>query len=68
MLVMRAAWSGLLLHTKEELVRGGMSAFKANWREQHMHTRLVAAALFNWKAVVDRSKSVAALRKRIQQV
>jgi hypothetical protein len=68
MRVMRAAWSGLLLHSPHELVRGGMSAFKANWKEERLHRRLMTAAVGGWLDLVDRNKAVAAVRKRIIQV
>jgi hypothetical protein len=68
MLVMRAAWSGLQLHSREELLRGGMSAFKANWREELVHRRLVAAAFAAWRQLMDRNKAVASVRKRIRNV
>lgn len=68
MLVMRAAWSGLQLHNREELLRGAMSAFKANWREAQLHRRLVAAVFVGWRQLMDRNKAVASVRKRIRNV
>lgn len=68
MRAMRAAWAGLLLHTPEELLRGGMSAFKANWREEVLHRRLLTTSLLGWRQIVDRNKAVAAVRKRIKSV
>lgn len=65
---MRAAWSGLLLHTPEELLRGGVSAFKANWREEQLLRRLLAAAVVAWKGLVDKNTAVAAVRRRIKDV
>jgi predicted ATPase len=66
--VMRVAWSGLLLHTPEELLRGGVSAFKANWREEQLHRRLLSAAVMGWKGLVDKNQAVTAVRNRIKDV
>lgn len=68
MRAMRAAWSGLLLHTPKELVRTGMNAFKATWREEQLHRRLLRAAVGSWLDLVERNKAVAAVRSRIKQV
>jgi hypothetical protein len=65
---MRDAWSGLLLHTPEQLLWCGLSAFKANWREQQLHKRLLAEAVACWREVTRRNKAVAAVRMRIKQV
>lgn len=65
---MRIAWSGVLLHSPHELLRGGMSAFKANWREEQLHRRMVTAAFLAWRDLMDRNKAVAAVRSRILDV
>jgi hypothetical protein len=68
MRVMRIAWSGVLLHSRYELLRGGMSAFKANWREEQLHRRMVTAAFLAWRELMDRNKAAAAVRSRTLDV
>lgn len=65
---MRAAWSRVLLHSPPELLRSGMSAFKANWREQQHNRRLLRAAMADWRVQAARDRAVGIMRRRIKEV
>jgi hypothetical protein len=65
---MKAAWSGLVLHSNAELLRGGMSAFKANWREQQLQRALLAGCMGCWQGLARKYRAAAVMRQRIKQV
>lgn len=65
---MKAAWSGLVLHSSAELLRGGMSAFKANWREQQLQRSLLAGCVGCWQALARKYRAAAVMRQRIEEV
>lgn len=65
---MRLAWTGLMLVSPSELVRHGVSAFKANWKEEKHRGRLLRSCCRTWLEVSKRNKNVAIMRRRIQQV
>lgn len=65
---MRMAWSGLMLVTPPELIRHGISAFKANWKEQKLQRQLLEVCFSQWLEVSSRNKTVAIMRRRIREV
>jgi hypothetical protein len=65
---MKAAWSGLVLHSNAELLRGGMSAFKANWWEQQLQRALLAGCVSCWQGLARKYRAAAVMRQRIKQV
>jgi hypothetical protein len=65
---MKAAWSGLVLHSSAELLQGGMSAFKANWREQQLQRALLAGCVSCWQGLARKYMAAAVMRQRIKEV
>lgn len=65
---MRNAWNGVVRYTPQELLKLGINAFKANWKEEQLLRSLLLATCTSWRLLTQRNLAVRRMQKRMKEV